>query len=154
MERTSYICTSCRILLPIESFWKSGKYIRYKCKKCLFKYNKKYERKYRKAHPGKRVNYYKEYIRSYSGKIAKMYSQIHTRLKFNKSYKSFSCSFTRKEFNEFIEQSNYKIIHEYWTKSGFDRKLMPSVDRIENSKGYDLNNIRIVTLVENWKHRG
>ena len=33
--------------------------------------------------------------------------------------------------------------------SGFERKLAPSVDRIDSSKGYSLDNIEFVTMSEN-----
>lgn len=36
-----------------------------------------------------------------------------------------------------------------WEKSGYDRKLTPSVDRIDSSKGYILSNMEWVTHSEN-----
>lgn len=36
-----------------------------------------------------------------------------------------------------------------WVDSGYDRKLCPSVDRIDSSKGYTLENMEWVTHSEN-----
>ena len=38
-----------------------------------------------------------------------------------------------------------------WEESGYEYKLTPSIDRIDNSRGYDLDNIQFLTLSENSK---
>lgn len=40
-------------------------------------------------------------------------------------------------------------LHEQWVAGGFAKKLTPSLDRIDNSKPYELSNLRIVTWKEN-----
>jgi len=61
----------------------------------------------------------------------------------------------RDEFIKWCNSSkNLKVfnsIHEKWCDSGFKRNLTPSIDRIDNSKGYVLENIRWVSLLENCK---
>lgn len=42
-------------------------------------------------------------------------------------------------------------IHGEWVKSGYDKCLTPSIDRIDTSKGYILENIRWITKSENSK---
>lgn len=37
-----------------------------------------------------------------------------------------------------------------YAESGFNAALKPSIDRLDNSRGYDLDNIRLVTWQENW----
>lgn len=53
-----------------------------------------------------------------------------------------------------------KDFHRLWTaweRSGYDRKLCPSVDRIDGNIGYTLENIRFVTFSKNcrlgWENR-
>ena len=43
----------------------------------------------------------------------------------------------------------FDLLYEQWAKSGFDRRLTPSIDRIDNSEGYIASNMRWVTLSEN-----
>lgn len=42
-------------------------------------------------------------------------------------------------------------LYEAYKNSNFDRKLAPSVDRINSSKGYEIDNIEFVTHSENSK---
>ncbi len=43
----------------------------------------------------------------------------------------------------------FKYLFEFYTQSGYDRKLAPSVDRIDSSRGYVLSNMEWVTHSEN-----
>lgn len=51
----------------------------------------------------------------------------------------------KKTYPTFI--SLYRI----WQDSGFERKLTPSIDRIDSSKGYTLDNIQWLTLSNNCR---
>ena len=44
---------------------------------------------------------------------------------------------------------DYKILFNKWVNSGYDRRLSPSIDRIDGNKGYILSNIRFLTHSEN-----
>lgn len=46
---------------------------------------------------------------------------------------------------------NFNLLYEKWVLSGYDRKLVPSIDRIDSSMGYILENIRWITFSENCK---
>lgn len=56
----------------------------------------------------------------------------------------------KSEFYEWARDNEQfiKLFMDY-QQSGFDRKLAPSVDRIDSSKGYTLDNIEWVTHSEN-----
>jgi hypothetical protein len=43
----------------------------------------------------------------------------------------------------------FHSLFEVWESSGYDRRLTPSVDRVESSKGYELGNMEWVTHSEN-----
>jgi len=48
-----------------------------------------------------------------------------------------------------INDSCFNDLFVKWVKSDYDRKKVPSIDRIDSSKGYVIGNIRWLTLSEN-----
>lgn len=60
-----------------------------------------------------------------------------------------------------LADNNFHKLFEQWVKSDYNRKLTPSVDRIDPSKGYEPNNIRWLEHMENsrlgaeskWRNR-
>lgn len=44
---------------------------------------------------------------------------------------------------------DFQLLWERWVSSSFDRKLSPSVDRIDSSAGYEVHNMAWVTHSEN-----
>jgi hypothetical protein len=52
------------------------------------------------------------------------------------------CNSTKKDFIK---------IHRKWKKSNFERKLAPSIDRIDNTKGYTFGNLQWITQSQNSK---
>lgn len=57
---------------------------------------------------------------------------------------------SRDKFYEFAYSSDeFHAMFDVWEKSNYDRKLTPTVDRIDSSKGYSLDNMRWLTHSEN-----
>jgi len=50
-------------------------------------------------------------------------------------------------------QNNFNNLWESWIDSGYKTKLRPSVDRLDDSKGYSFNNIQLVTWGENLQNQ-
>lgn len=48
-----------------------------------------------------------------------------------------------------IDQTDFHRLYDAWVGSGYDRKLAPSVDRIDSSQGYETWNMEWVTHSEN-----
>jgi hypothetical protein len=48
----------------------------------------------------------------------------------------------------------YLKLYKRWVMSGFDRKLAPSVNRIDSNKGYTLDNIEWMTNSQNCSLAG
>lgn len=48
-----------------------------------------------------------------------------------------------------INNNTFHILFDNYEKSGYDRKLAPSVDRIKSELGYELNNMEFITHSEN-----
>lgn len=56
----------------------------------------------------------------------------------------------RKEFYTWSKNSTeFEELYNHWVNNNYDRKLTPSVDRVDSSKGYELNNMEWVTHSEN-----
>jgi hypothetical protein len=95
----------------------------------------------------------KDYRYTFIGKIKRTYSQMYMRVSPNcKQYLSYKglkiCS---KE--DFITCSMrcpiFKKLYRAWMDSGWERRLSPSIDRIDGRKGYTLDNIRWITAYNN-----
>ena len=48
-----------------------------------------------------------------------------------------------------ISQSNFKELYNNWIKSSYQKDLIPSVDRLDDDKGYSFDNIQLITWKEN-----
>lgn len=55
-----------------------------------------------------------------------------------------------KKWTKATEDDFYKL-YNIWAKSGYKRKLTPSIDRIDGLKGYEASNMQWMTLSENCK---
>lgn len=60
---------------------------------------------------------------------------------------------TKEEWEQWCKETEeiFLMLWDEWTESGFDRKLCPSIDRIDNTKGYTRDNIQWLTMDENRK---
>lgn len=87
----------------------------------------------------------KKWRRDFEGKKSALYMGVRNRAKkFNRGF-----TFSREEFFKFLETSNYSNLYTVWAKNGFKLKESPTVDRIDNDRGYHLNNIQIITHSQN-----
>ena len=56
----------------------------------------------------------------------------------------------RQEFYKWAKASKeFKKLYDNWVENNYDRKLTPSVDRVDSSIGYRLSNMKWVTHSEN-----
>lgn len=57
---------------------------------------------------------------------------------------------TKKEFlDKFLCDEKLKEMYKHWQLNNFERKLCPSVDRIDNKRGYEITNIQFLTTGTN-----
>ena len=127
-------CTKCGREKPLSEFHKhpQGKFgVRPKCKDC------------RKIST-------QSYHRSYEGYSNYLYNSIQGRLRFCDSYSYRICEFNKIEFLHWLfNYTKYDELYEQWFKSGFNRSLAPSIDRIDNDGDYTFDNIQLITVSEN-----
>lgn len=86
--------------------------------------------------------------------IHSRYSTIKRRIKINKNYRKLPICSKDEFFQWAINCPKLVQLFEAWTKAGHPNRLIPSVDRIEPSKGYVISNLRWIALHENSRRAG
>jgi hypothetical protein len=124
-------CSKCGIVKSKTEFSVSGVArdgLSYLCKKCAMSQSLVRER-------------------TKKGLIAKIFRTQKTSSK----QRSFLVpSYTKKELIDwFFKQNDFDFIYQNWVNSGYKKELRPSVDRIDDYKGYSFENIQLMTWGEN-----
>ena len=142
-------CKDCKVQKQLSEFYG----VQGECKECTkkavrknYKQNREYYRKYDKH----RQRYSIKRIINHKYSMMKMSVE-------GRNHHGRSCVgkelCTKEEFLAWFKKTEVQFIKLYkvWKKSGFDRKLSPSVDRIDNSRGYSIDNIQWLTQSDNSK---
>ena len=109
--------------------------------------NKAYMKVWNKANKEKREAYRKAYIRTVKGLIVSIYGR---QKKSSKKRGHQLPTYSKEELHVWItSQSNFKELYDNWIASDCDMWLIPSVDRLDDAKGYSFNNIQLITWREN-----
>lgn len=110
-----------------------------------------YQKEYRLKTKNKCTNKYEKTINGFLvRKYRNMLSRVSgvQKLKFH-LYKGLDL-LDKKTFYEWSKSSNtFNKLYKDWIISGYDRKLCPSVDRINPHEGYHLSNMEWITHSEN-----
>jgi len=104
----------------------------------------KWQIEYRSTDKGKCVS--KKYYKSYQGRVNRAYLGMKERANSKKLY-----CMSKEEFICWCDKNDvrYKSLYDIWKQSHFTMRTTPTIDRIDNSKGYSLDNIRWCTMSEN-----
>jgi len=91
----------------------------------------------------------KNYRRTVPGMITQIYgTQRKSSIRRNHKMPTY----TKKEFKKWIlSQNNFKELYNNWVVSDYNKMLRPSVDRLDDYKGYSFDNIQLITWGENDK---
>lgn len=61
--------------------------------------------------------------------------------------------YSKDELSKWMYDNGYKDLYKKYISSGKVKDLKPSVDRIDDFKGYSLDNIKMVTWLDNREHQ-
>jgi hypothetical protein len=92
--------------------------------------------------------YSKNLRRSELGTINKIYDQQRHK-SIHRNHKQ--PVYTKNELTVWLYENRFKELYDTWKNSNYEKDLTPSCDRLDNSKGYSLDNIELVTWKENNK---
>jgi hypothetical protein len=100
------------------------------------------------------ANNNKRYHKTFFGKLMLTYNNMNRRVRgmVKKHIYEGLELLDRDIFYEWAKNDeDYKRLFNSWVNSEYERKLSPSIDRIDSTKGYVLGNIRFITHSENSK---
>lgn len=108
-------------------------------------------KKYVKNNPDIVLETKRKVRRSLYGRLAAIFNAQIQRSKKNKNHKKLHSVHYDKEYfiNRFINDNKYIDLHKKWVQSNYDKKLTPSIDRINHLKEYEKDNIQMITWIEN-----
>ena len=79
-------------------------------------------------------------------------SVLYTRAKHSPTTRGLPpIKYSKMELKKWLLSHGYMKLYRKWAKADFDRKLSPSLDRLNTNKGYSLKNIELVTWEENQR---
>lgn len=107
-------------------------------------------KQWRKANPDK-VRLYSEIgRRKVSNHITRLWYAMNRRVNTQSSYLKREVKFSKQWFIGFcMENKQYKRLFNQWAKNGYPRKLVPTIDRIDNAEGYTKTNIQFLSFKDN-----
>lgn len=113
--------------------------------------NLEWQRQYRRANGNACT---KKYEKSKRGFLMRLYRNMQSRVTGVQSQKFHlyrGCELLpRSEFYDWaLRSSEFHRLFREWEESAYSRKLSPSVDRVDSSQGYRLDNMQWVTHSEN-----
>jgi len=110
--------------------------------------------KYSKEHNEKMRGYCNKYEKTHKGFVMRLYRNMKSRVegvqeKKSHLYKGRSLLPKDEFYSWALNDKDFLQLFENYTVSGYQRRLAPSVDRIDSKKGYSLDNMEFVTMSEN-----
>jgi hypothetical protein len=97
----------------------------------------------------KQADWSKKERRSYDGYLRSIYRSACERVATRKTTAQH-ITFTLGELKKHARlRTQYPKLHEAWVKSGYDTRLSPSIDRIDNTGDYSLDNVQFITKSQN-----
>jgi hypothetical protein len=133
------LCKACGISKPLSKFHKKGNKYHCRCADCKNAYQREHYKKHSEKVRSHRAEYRKKRFYEPYHFLLKAHQDIRWRCK-HRDYGY--CDFPA--FFDFALEANFYELYQEWQRSGFRTEIVPSVDRIDNRKGYEIDNIQII----------
>ena len=142
---TEFTCVGCGQNKSSDQFYKSSdcsRGFKPNCKKCM------------KPKMDHKREWTRRYEKTEKGFIMRMYRNMKSRIEGVQHKKKHLYEgkylLSKEEFYDWIKsQSDFKSLFLLYEASNWERRLAPSVDRVDPSKGYSIDNMEVVTMSEN-----
>lgn len=120
------------------------------CRKCKETKEEKEFSKYSGSSTGYQVTC-KDCVKAYYRSKRGLALQMHTHQRQSSVKRGHpEPSYTKEKLYDWLmSQPKFHELYDNWVKSGFNSKLRPSIDRLDDYKGYSFDNIQLMTFKEN-----
>ncbi len=136
----SKICTKCEKNQPLTEYYKTAKGgLSAQCKTCT---KLRVKKNLEKVGNG--------YDFSEKGVIRVLYK---TQKSHQKLRGHGTLPYTKAEFSNWVYENGYKSLYDKWVEVGNLSSRKPSVDRLNDYRGYSFDNMRLVTWIDNREHQ-
>jgi hypothetical protein len=144
-------CNKCNSVLPIYKFNKhpsTADRTQNQCRNCRNELQREYRKErggdiktivYEKTKKGFLVRCYRNMMSRVNG-VQKKKSYLYEGLPILDKHIFYDWSLNDESFNKLFDE---------WKSNNFERKICPSIDRINSKYGYELRNIRWITFSQN-----
>lgn len=97
-----------------------------------------------------KIEYNRIYRKTHKGEFKNWLTKTYGRMKRDNKIKfKTDLPFSKSEFSDWVLSKNiFKLLNDY-KNSNFDKNFNPSIDRIDDYKGYSFDNIQLITWKEN-----
>jgi hypothetical protein len=98
---------------------------------------------------------HKEIQRKYDFSKDGIISKVYSCQKNNSKRRGFEPpKYTKEEFKKWVlSQDIFHKLHEIWVNNNYQKRLKPSIDRIDDNYGYSLDNIQITIYQSNIRKK-
>ena len=138
-------CFKCLQTKPFSDFYKHKQMVDghlNKCKECAKKDTNSNEKCFSTSN--------ESYDKTEKGVIRVIYKAQKAN---SKTRKMPMPSYTKQELSIWLYENGFKKLYDNWVKNNYNRKLKPSIDRLNDFEPYTFENIRLVTWQDNCHHQ-
>ena len=147
-EKHCRFCGKTKLLKDFSKCSRSKDGLKSRCKTCEKDWRRKHYLNHKAEIQAKTKAYRLERKTNLKKFVMVLYT--HMRRRIHDDPQKYQGSCTKEIFYEFaLKDKKLKVLYKNWIDSGWRRDLTPSIDRINNRRGYSLDNMQFLTFRQN-----